>query len=500
MKIIIGSDPAWLRFVIILLPVHFLVHVQEGYAQISPGELSAAHADLEGISNCDRCHEGKGKLSDESCLDCHGEIRIQLDEKHGYHWLMTGGPGRKACGQCHAEHNGRKYDLIYWEGGIERFEHERAGYTLQGKHRDRKCRDCHRMDRIARNLKALNSEINLDRTYLGLDRSCTGCHEDIHRAQFDRKCDNCHGVESWRPTLGFAHEQSRYPLTGRHTSVSCERCHYEMSGGESGEGVVRYIRYRGLPFDECSDCHSYRHRSDLGRPCSSCHATDGWKSFDRTSFDHGKTRFPLRGRHAGVRCDSCHRGETREAGLRFERCVDCHRDIHLSGFRSERFAGECESCHGEDRFIPSTYGPEEHDRSVFPLEGAHRAIPCTACHKRGAGSDQILFRIESKECESCHRDPHRGQFSKKQYPGCPSCHGPDRWDHLHFDHQVTAFPLDGRHVKVRCDACHKVAWTVDRERFVRYTPLDRSCRSCHAEEPAAFFNEEVPFDREKSGN
>ena len=58
-------------------------------AQISPGDLTNAHKDLEGISNCTKCHElGKAVLNSK-CLDCHTEIADPLSQNKGYHAFST---------------------------------------------------------------------------------------------------------------------------------------------------------------------------------------------------------------------------------------------------------------------------------------------------------------------------------------------------------------------------------------------------------------------------
>ena len=50
------------------------------FAQLSPGPLSAAHEELEGVKNCLKCHGVKETRVDPHCLDCHGEIaRLRAD-------------------------------------------------------------------------------------------------------------------------------------------------------------------------------------------------------------------------------------------------------------------------------------------------------------------------------------------------------------------------------------------------------------------------------------
>ena len=52
-------------------------------AQISPGDLSASHSELEGMANCTKCHVLGGKVANDKCLDCHKELKARIDQKKG---------------------------------------------------------------------------------------------------------------------------------------------------------------------------------------------------------------------------------------------------------------------------------------------------------------------------------------------------------------------------------------------------------------------------------
>ena len=53
------------------------------YAQLSPGDLTKAHANLEGLSNCTKCHELGDKVTNTKCLDCHKDINSLISKKYG---------------------------------------------------------------------------------------------------------------------------------------------------------------------------------------------------------------------------------------------------------------------------------------------------------------------------------------------------------------------------------------------------------------------------------
>lgn len=128
----------------------------------------------------------------------------------------------------------------------------------------------------------------------------------------------------------------------------------------------------------------------------------------------------------------------------------------------------CELCHTVAGWTPARFA---HERTGFPLEGAHVDARCKACHLRSF-KDPL-----SPLCSSCHRDPHRGEFGMR----CEGCHDPRGWRDARFDalaHRRTAFPLDGKHALLPCTECHREM----RDRT--FTRPAAGCYSCHAEDYA----------------
>jgi hypothetical protein len=70
-------------------------------ALISPGRLSRAHAELEGISQCQSCHERGQRVTAEKCLTCHERVAERVARRFGVHASVTSG-----CVACHVEHAG----------------------------------------------------------------------------------------------------------------------------------------------------------------------------------------------------------------------------------------------------------------------------------------------------------------------------------------------------------------------------------------------------------
>ena len=70
------------------------------YGQISPGDLSEAHREFEGIFKCTNCHVLGHKISNDKCLQCHSEIKELVDEKRGYHASIE--VKNNDCASCHS--------------------------------------------------------------------------------------------------------------------------------------------------------------------------------------------------------------------------------------------------------------------------------------------------------------------------------------------------------------------------------------------------------------
>jgi len=451
-------------------------------AQISPGELIAGHARWEGVENCTACHTVGKSLSNDRCLSCHAEIDSRVKAKEGFHATVSA----KLCEECHKEHHGRKFQIIRFD--TTAFDHATVGFTLDGKHRTIGCRQCHTKKTLAAEDILTLSDGRKNRTYLGLSPRCSTCHEDKHRGQFEGKeCSACHDTEKWKPAPKFSHDQSSYPLTGKHKSVDCQRCH------KPGTDEFKTVRYVHMEFASCRSCHADPHKGKFKQECASCHSTEDFHTVTKKVFDHDTTRFPLKGKHALMKCEGCHeknnnkKNASGELGFhitKFQRCADCHADAHAGQFANRIDGGRCESCHTEDDFLRVTYSVADHRKARFLLTGAHVAVPCAACHaaqKVNAKSTRQFIWEKSPQCTTCHEDIHKGQFEKKMPKGCETCHSVESWNSLLFSHEQTRFPLKGKHAAVACEKCHtrpNNSATLP----VQYTGVGLECIACHKDE------------------
>ena len=438
-------------------------------AQISPGPLSRPHAQLEGALQCVKCHaggRGGGKAQMTGlCLDCHTEIAWLSERSRGLH----GTPAVKAqrCASCHPEHAGRDFAMVSWdEGASDRFDHARAGWALEQSHARQKCSACHkpafRVSQAARLAPRSPPPARTDPGWLGLERRCTACHDDAHRGALDRNCLKCHDAAHWKPAPRFDHARTRYPLTGAHDTVSCAACHsaprLQLAGDARGRPIPRY---RPLAHRECSACHTDVHRGRLGPACSRCHQTASFTTLNRGSFDHDRTRFPLRGLHATVRCEQCHDFSAGQVARSpgFATCNACHTpDPHAGTATLAGRAVDCASCHSVDGWRPSLFTLAQHRQTRYPLEGRHAQARCANCHVKpqgaggGGGGGVVMMRPPTTDCVSCHVDPHANRLVR-----CTDCHDLEGFRPAHValaEHQRFRFPLEGAHRAVPCVDCH----------------------------------------------
>jgi len=460
--------------VLIIFSAIIFIRIIPGQCQLSPGALHQSHAKLEGIKNCTQCHGLGQRISAENCLKCHEALQNRINKDRGLH----ADPEYARCENCHVEHQGRNFELIWWEKGQENFDHSKTGFFLQGKHANLKCRQCHQA-KFLTDKSILNSQsVNSERTFLGLQSECLSCHYDEHRGELGSNCLDCHQFTSWKPAVLFDHTSTAFPLTGKHLQVDCIKCHPLQTDSRNAEDK-NFVKFRLNTFRGCISCHRDVHQNQFGKECSTCHNTSGWKNYDRTQFTHEKTRYPLYGRHRLVSCEKCHLPGRPRTDIRFQHCQDCHSDFHQGQFRFRPDQGACESCHDVNGFSPAKFTIEQHNQTKFILEGAHLAIPCTACHQRintGLSTETIQFKFSTTDCIACHRNPHPGSSAKYfQDQNCQNCHSIEGWLKIKFNHSQTTFPLESGHSRLRCTACHLIKSKSE----VIIISLSPYCQDCH---------------------
>jgi nitrate/TMAO reductase-like tetraheme cytochrome c subunit len=522
------------HYLIVLL----IVISGNSYAQISPGELSVFHAHLDGISNCTQCHILGEQLSNDKCLACHTELKERIALNKGYHssaevkgktcatchsdhqgksfkivkfetetfnhnmtgFILTGAHGKKTCIECHntkfitnAKVKAKKFTFLglktncvnchtdYHKGTLSsnclnchdgnafkpasKFKHTSAKFQLTGKHENVECIKCHKIE-TANGIK--------NQKFTGIQySSCVNCHIDPHKNKFGPNCMDCHSNATFVTTKelkGFDHTKTNYVLQGKHLNLSCKSCH-----------IGSYTT--PIKHQKCYDCHKDYHKGQfikegISPDCNTCHDLNSFKNALFTIEQHNKTAFILQGAHVAVPCFDCHRKtETwsfREIG---KKCADCHKNIHGDAINKKYFPEEnCLSCHTSNTWSEINF---DHSKTSFKLLGAHITQPCKKCHFSQTNEDtkQQKFSGLSMSCTSCHKDKHFNQFDKEGTTDCSRCHVFDNWKPSKFNHNITAFKLDGKHENLTCNKCHKPTQT-NNNIYIQYK-ISGKCESCH---------------------
>jgi hypothetical protein len=127
---------------------------------------------------------------------------------------------------------------------------------------------------------------------------------------------------------------------------------------------------------------------------------------------------------------------------------------------------DCKACHtaaGWNVSASASGSGFDHDRTGFPLRGAHVQRTCIACH--------ATTKAPPRACSGCHRDPHQGRLGTQ----CEECHTATAWSDTDTldQHRRTRMPLTGRHATVDCVACHK------RQTERTWSAVPTACYACH---------------------
>lgn len=238
--------------------------------------------------------------------------------------------------------------------------------------------------------------------------------------------------------------------------------------------------------------------------------------------------------HAGLDCKRCH-AEGSTGGIEGNKCLGCHdhRDLRAQieagrGLHAQPdFKRNCEKCHadhkGENARVVDwrMFGGMEafpHDKTGYELEGAHRRVRCTQCHKaKFKQSNTARFVGQDQKCLSCHQDVHRFAQGRKELTDCTVCHTFDartitseKQVRRTFNHaRIAEYPLKGAHDDIKCTSCHTngkvfkmearpkgcVSCHKDIHRNI-YTAKGRACDACHLEDRANW--RAYRFDHDKT--
>jgi hypothetical protein len=377
----------------------------------------------------------------DRCVVCHAEIGAQMRDVATIHGTLMHKDPSLGCYHCHPEHRGAEAALTAMDDAS--FPHEVVGFSLKGHQRTATgtsftCADCHQGDI----------------TKFAPD-TCDACHRQMdlgfmtaHTVSFGAACLDCHdGVD--RLGRSFDHNALSFKIAGQHVGLACVQCH--VNARSFGD-------FRATSQD-CYSCHRRDdpHQGRFGLDCSQCHTPNGWTP---AKFDHNLAAFKLEGSHAEVPCESCHVNQIFK-GTPTD-CYSCHKQVDA---HNGQFGKDCSACHDPSGWDHVNF---DHNRSRFPLTGAHTDLACEKCHASGQ------FVGLSTECSSCHNDPgfHAGMFGLN----CASCHTTSNWFAAYTGPHPAIADEGGRgvnHGGATCRDCHT------------QTLRAATCTKCHSGNPGS---------------
>lgn len=440
-------------------------------------QLLGAHKTIE--NDCAKCHTTGFANTPDQCYDCH---------KSDYEG--TNNPAHQSAGfgtDCESCHNSTTWDDAD-------FDHDNQFFPIySGEHRGEwnDCSDCH-------------TNSNDFQVF-----SCITCHEH-NQSEMDSEhsgingyfyestaCYACHPTGSEEG--GFNHSTTEFPLTGSHTTTSCEDCH---SAGFQGTSM------------ECSACHQDNFNTasnpnhtepGISLLCEDCHTTT---AFTPSIFDHSSTGFELVGGHNLEQCSNCHSGSTANA---VNECIACHQENYNSAPEhvSQSYPTTCEDCHNTTSWEETNF---DHNSTNFALTGAHITTNCADCHTAGyAGTSNI--------CNDCHNsdftntaNPDHQQLGLET--NCETCHTTNPgWQPATFTIHNEFYLIEGAHTAIAndCATCHEGNYNTQINGCVdchqsdynntadpphQSSGFDTNCEDCHSQnvwEPSTFDHDNQYF-------
>lgn len=427
-----------------------------GGRAFSPGELSAVNNSGQPVNNfhnhaefgndCAQCHAPFKGIEAVRCETCHVNVGQERQTAAGLHGRLQ---NVEQCAVCHLDHRGSDYNLL--ATAVTNFDHSITQFSLLQHNRDY---NGHSLDCTACHVGETDYTVSLT--------ACAACHENaapefmaLHLETYGRDCLLCHDGLDTMAQFTMDDHAKVFTLTGSHQQTACESCH---SDGQ----------FAGTP-QECAACHEEpdAHRGLFSTDCSECHIPDSWQPAFMAGrpFEHtANTGFSLITHvtnydNQPFTCHTCH---VSQEAFTFTngQCSGCHAPVEpqFIADHTAQFGTDCMACHDGTGEMTNF----DHAQ-VWPLEGQHAVLECTACHV-----NQVYVGT-SGECAACHAEPaiHVGLFGLD----CANCHTAAAWQPARLRQHT--FPLDhGEQGELACETCHSATYT-------EYT-----CYNCHEHEPA----------------
>jgi len=384
-----------------------------------------------------------GQHQTVKCKSCHTDLVFSTAKKdcNACHKDVHQGTVGQDCKRCHKESS--------WVVSNISQIHEQTRFPLRDSHKQVDCNKCHKSASLLR-FDPMKSE-------------CVDCHLADYNSNpthvsnnFSKECVLCHTGKNWQSST-FDHNTTSFPLTGRHQTVECKKCHQNGYLNTSSE---------------CVSCHLANYNATtkpnhllakISTDCKECHNTNDWLP---AKFNHDiNTSFPLTGGHKGLDCIKCHASGYNNTSTE---CVSCHKknfDATINpNHVTAKFSTDCQTCHNVTAWQPSTFN--HNTNTSFPLTGGHVGVDCIKCHANG-------YANTSTTCVSCHKanalaTTNPNHTAANFLTACESCHTTSGWTPTKYVHPTT-FKLTGGHGGLTCNNCHAKG----------YAGTSTTCVSCH---------------------
>ncbi len=432
-----------------MLPVH---------AQMSPGPLARPHQELDTPLQCFACH-GKAKGSmNEQCIACHADIGWLIEHERGFH------AARKADDVRDAAIRTTRGATSRWCGGRRGARRVRPqdGRMARSKGSTRRssAATATRRSTPSRPRRSCPSEETRRRVGSASSASARACHEDVHRGV----------ARAGVPVLPRPRRLEAGPqVRPRQDELSAD--------GKARPGQVREVPHRRRPAEAGLQTDSRTPSARRATWTLTPAAGAGLRQVPRHRIVPDRGGVELRSRQdalpaAGEARRSQVRAVSRSGqGVGEEASV---RVVHAVPQGSARGHGDDRGPGRRLRRVPSgrrLQGPRLHGGAApeSPLSarragtGRSPARPVTsrtlrASRPRSSARQACRSVPTFTRCLDCHRDDHGGQLASR--PGgaaCEPCHNVAGWKPSLFgaaEHAKLKLPLEGRHAKIECAACH----------------------------------------------
>ena len=123
-------------------------------------------------------------------------------------------------------------------------------------------------------------------------------------------------------------------------------------------------------------------------------------------------------------------------------CAGCHTTDYNAttnpNHKTAGFSTACESCHSQNAWAPSTF---DHNKTKFPLTGAHTTVACTVSHQGYTGTSTVCVDCHLAKFNATTKPNHK---TLALSTACATCHTTaPGWAPASFPNHGTYYVITG---------------------------------------------------------